>query len=371
MKKILLVILVMMTFMLFVKAEEVIDATLYTVDEEVTTVSADLVDKFDYNLNDQIKVSKEVNGSGIYLGQDINVNTDINGIGLFLSSIVNVNGKLEYGIIFGKEVTINNFVSRDLFVASTNFKLNKGTVINRDLFVVSNNAVIEGDIVRDAYIGASRVVIKKGTTISGDVRIGANSITIEDDVNIIGVLKYNESAIINIKENNQFNILTYKGEFLGNDNEKTHDIVLYFYKTIGFILFFLLLNWLFPKLFIKFKKLYDKPINYLKNIGIGLGVLIVIPLLSLFLLMLPYTMFIGLIILAFYFIFMYFSYVLAGYLLGELIYDKLLKNKKYKMLITILGISLINILCLIPFVSLFIILLGYGSIFILIGTKGK
>ncbi len=368
MKKIVLFITVLFfSSLIIVNAEEEIndiqiENELLIEKQEIEEVN----NKFDYNIQDDFTIEKEVNGSGIYIGQDITLNKNINGIGFFLTKGIDINADLDYGIILSQKLEIDNVVKRDLFSASTIFKLNEEGKINRDLFVFSNEVSIEGEIYRDAFIGATSVIIKNGAKISGDVKIGANRIVIEEGAVINGLLKYNDSAQTEIANKEQFNIETYKGDFIGNENEKTHDIYLFIYKTVGIMLMFLLINWLFPKIFVNLKSLYEKPINYLKNISIGLGIFIVLPILSLFLMIPNFTFYIGLFCLLIYFCIMYISFVFSGYLLGNFINELVFPEKSRIIIFSLIGILVLNVLSLLPFVNILVILLGFGSTFWLI-----
>lgn len=366
MKKILLVIIsVLFLFNISVKGEEVI--TSYTNGEEIYTLD----DNFNIDIRDNVNVFKEVNGSGLYIGQNIKVDKNINGIGFLLASDIVINSKLENGLLIARNITLNGTIDRDLFVTTKKIKLTKDSKLNRDLFASADTITIEGSIMRDIFIGANKVIIKEGASILGNARIGANNITIENNVSILGALKYNDNANVNIKNKENLKIETYKGDLFNKSTERVSGVLLFIYKVVSMSLVFALLYFLFPRFFKKSEKTNEQPINYLKSMGIGTILLIITPLLALFLLVLPYTSIIGLISLVFYILFMYLSFILVGYLLGELLRDKLLKKPLSPFVTGMFGILLIQTLALIPILRLVIILIGFGIIYTLIITQEK
>lgn len=366
MKKILLVIIsILFLFNISVKGEEIITSS--TKGDEIYTLD----DNFNIDIRDNVNILKEVNGSGLYIGQNIKVDKNINGIGFLLASDITINSKLENGLLIARNITLNGTVDKDLFVTTKTIKLTKESKLNRDLFVSADTVTIEGSIMRDIFIGANKVIIKEGASIGGNARIGANNITIKKNVNVLGTLKYNDNATVNINNKENFKIETYKGDLFNKSTERVSGFLLFVYKVVSISLVFVLLYFLFPRFFKKSEKTNEQPINYLKSMGIGTIILVITPLLALFLLVLPYTSVIGLFSIIFYFAFMYLSFILVGYLLGELLRDKILKKPLSPFVTGMFGILLIQTLALIPILRLATILIGFGIIYTLIITQEK
>lgn len=366
MKKILLFMFVFLfAFTLSVKGENLVTSPIK--DNEGFTMD----DNFNLDIRDNVSVEKEVNGSGLYIGQNITTNKNINGIGLLIASDITINSKLENGLLLAKKVTLNGIVDRDLLVISRTFDQTKDSKLNRDLFVTAERVTIEGEISRDVFIGANTIILKNGSKIGGNVRLGANKIIIEDDVLIFGKLKYNDNAITTIKDRELFQIETYKGDFINKNSKRASGLLMFIYKVVSMILLFSVIYFLFPNLFKKTEGVNENPINYLKNMGIGFVIFILTPLLALFLTVLPYTSVIGILAFIFYFICMYMSFIFVGYLLGEYLREKLLKKPLSPYVVGMFGIILIKLFTLIPGISFLIVLIGFGVIYTLIISQNK
>ncbi len=374
MKKVLLFLFSFLIIFIPVKGEEFTTTSVLEEQNPITEevdIDNEQKDSFNMNVGDNVNINKEVNGSGLYLGQKIKVNKNINGIAFLFASDINIDSNVENGLLVAKNVTLSGTVDRDLFVASTSFKLSKDAKINRDLFLTSKRVELEGTIERDAFIVSNIIIIKSGSIINSNVRLRANNITIEDNVTITGTLKYNEDAFTNIKNKDSLNIETYMGDLIDKESSGMSQVVVFIYKVVSKILLFFLLIWLFPRLFKKLNKVNEKPIEYAKNLGVGVIILVLTPLLSLFLLVLPYTTSIGILSLIFYFITMYLSLIVVGYLLGELLREKLIKKQLNPFISGMFGILLVQLLTLIPGVYFLIILIGYGTSYMLVVNQEK
>ena len=374
MKKVLLFLFSFLIIFIPVKGEEFTTTSVLEEQNPITEevdIDNEQKDSFNMNVGDNVNINKEVNGSGLYLGQKIKVNKNINGIAFLFASDINIDSNVENGLLVAKNVTLSGTVDRDLFVASTSFKLSKDAKINRDLFLTSKRVELEGTIERDAFIVSNIIIIKSGSIINSNVRLRANNITIEDNVTITGTLKYNEDAFTNIKNKDSLNIETYMGDLIDKESSGMSQVVVFIYKVVSKILLFFLLIWLFPRLFKKLNKVNEKPIEYAKNLGVGAIILVLTPLLSLFLLVLPYTTSIGILSLIFYFITMYLSLIVVGYLLGELLREKLIKKQLNPFISGMFGILLVQLLALIPGVYFLIILIGYGTFYMLVVNQEK
>lgn len=127
-----------------------------------------------------------------------------------------------------------------------------------------------------------------------------------------------------------------------------------------------------PQVVDKTDKVYDKKdFKFcLKNTGIGLLMIIFIPIICILLLISSIGTVLGLILTGLYIISLYLAYAFAGYLLGELLLLKLLKLNSNKYLIGVLGIALLEVITLIPVVgeiiSLIALAIGMATIWLLI-----
>lgn len=331
------------------------------------SVNAEPVEDFYAKADNNLKYEETVNGDSALAGNVVDILGNIDGIGFIAGNTVNVNGNIEYGFIAGQNVTISGNIAKNVYAAGSNITITKNANIGRDIFLAGENIIIEGPLNRHANISANNIVIKEGSQINGNVELEAKNIDIEKNVSIKGTLKYNENAKVNIDNSASINN-TEITEITKNQID-TNTIIS---NIINLIVVFLVISLALPQVVDKTNKVYNKKgfVFYLKNTGIGLLMIICIPIICILLLISSIGTALGLILTGIYIIGLYLAYAFAGYLLGELLLLKLLKLNSNKYLIGIIGIALLEVITLIPVVggiiSLIAIAIGIATIWLLI-----
>ena len=336
----------------------------------ITPVYAEEINKTYANANDYVTVKEQINADSVIAGNIIDILGNIDGIGFIAGNKVTVNGTLEYAFVAGKDIEINGQIEKNIYAAGQTITFSKDSSINRDTNIAGENIILNGNFKRDINIGANNITIKDGTTIEGDITISCNKLDIENNVTINGSLKYNKNATNNIAKDTKItNIETYNQK---EENQKTSKIINIVTNIINTIIVLLVISILFPKVIDKTFKIY-KDNKYLKNIGIGLLILICTPIISMLLLISHIGIALGLILIALYMIAIYLSSIFASYTLGELFIKKYLKINTNNYIYGLIGLIAIKLLVLIPYIGILISLittsLGLATIWNLIQTE--
>ena len=340
----------------------------------ITPVHAKDINHFYANADKNIKFEDKVIGDSAFAGNLVDILGNIDGIGFIAGNTVNVNGSMEYGFVAGKDITVNGSIQKSIYIAGANVTISKDAKINRDVFIVSDTVTLEGIINRDASIGASELIIKTGTKIEGNVDTNADKITVQEGVTISGTLKYNENAKTNISNEATIKSTeTYKETEKADTKTTNYNSALR--SIINVIVVFVVITAVFSKTTPKTIKIYEDNKKYLKNAGIGLMILCCVPIVSLLLLISTLGTSLGLILIVLYILGLYLSQIFTGFILGDAIFNKLIKKELNPILIGIIGIIVLKLLMIIPdigglitFVSL---ILGLGTIYELVFVKEK
>lgn len=327
MKKKLLALLVLLTFMVAIPVE------------------AKEINDFYATSNDNVKLQDTVNGDSAIAGNIIDMAGNIDGIGFIAGQTINIKGKLEYGFIAGQNITINGNITKNIYAAGQTITFTKNASIGRDIFLAADTITLNGNLERNINISAAKVIIENGTTINGNINIDTSEIIIKDNVKIEGTLKYNNTAKETISKNAQIaKTQTYK-KADNNQINKTEILQ----SILNMVVVFLCITILIPQTIDKTEKIYNnKNTKYIKNIGIGFLLLICIPLISILLLVSNIGIYLGLIIAGLYLIALYISFIISGFILGNLLLKKLMNLNTNKYLSGIIGIILLKLLMLIP-----------------------
>lgn len=369
MKKIKYLILCLMLMpMISVNAIEKDENKEITEKQEVVE-KKEVIEKFNINFNENVTSSKEINGSSIIGGNNVNAENIVKGIDLTLGNNVTYNSNSDYALVFGNTVTMKGIINNDSFIFGNVVTFDKEYKSLRDLTVFSNSLILKGNIDRDVMIYASSVVLEDAE-IKGNVKISAASIEIKNS-SIEGTLSYNEDATIVIDESTNINLKeTFKEEVV-EDTFSAIDIMVSYASTL---VTFAVLALIFPRIFTKYENKFKELTlsKFISMIGYGLLLLIIIPIIFALLLAINISVPLSLLLLDFYVVIICLATIISGYLIGLIIWNKFIKKEVNILLVGLVGITIMQVLALIPYVnviSVFISLVLSLSIIINLLTK--
>ena len=319
------------------------------------------VNALNINVNGEVKENQEIQGSSVVLGNYVENTSKVSGLDMTLGNTIKYEGESEYLLSAGNNIEINGTVKNDGFVFGNVVNFNENSVIERDLLVLANNVTISGTIKKDVTIYAATVTINGNIE---NVNVKANEIIIENAN--INNLSYNEDAVIEIKDSevNTTNLT----EKLQSEVTIQDQIMNFIYNLGGILVIFLALYLLAPKLF---KKIENNNanitvLNVFSMFGFGTLSLILIPVIFILLLTIVFCMPLAILLLILYVLAIWLSSIFTGYLLGYVILTKLIKKENNPLLIGLIGIVILNLLGVIPYIGILItvisVMIGMGII---------
>lgn len=312
-----------------------------------------------FQFDEKLKINEELDGTAFLAGTKVTVNESINGIGFIAGEEIEINKEQEYIFGAGLDTTLNANIKNDLFLFSEELNI-KDITINRDAYLAGTKVNAEATINRNAYIYGTTVDIKG--TIKGNLSVNATEINIDENAQIMGTLKYNEDAIVN-GLNETITTKTYKNI----ENFTFKDYIISFLSSyIHLTLLALVLVYLFIKPLKNIEKQVKDKKMIISLLGKGFLMLIGIPIISLTFIMTDLLMSIGIVAIILYGIFIYISEIIVAYILAKYIDKKYIKKDLNNYVLIFLGIFIIKIISIIPFIGGFIyfiiMLLGLGII---------
>lgn len=319
------------------------------------------VNALNINVNGEVKENQEIQGSSILLGNYVENTNKVSGLDMTLGNTIKYEGESEYLLSAGNNIEINGTVKNDGFVFGNIVNFNENSIIERDLLVLASNVTISGTIKKDVTIYASTVTINGNIE---NVNIKANEIIIENAN--INNLSYNEDAVIEVKDS-QVNT-TNLTEKLQSEVTIQDQIMNFIYNLGGILVIFLALYLLVPKLFKKIESNNANitVLNVFSMFGFGTLSLILIPVIFILLLTITFCIPLAILLLILYVLAIWLSSIFTGYLLGYVIWTKLMKKENNPLLIGLIGIVVLNLLGIIPYIGILItvisVMIGIGVI---------
>ena len=334
-----------------VASGEVIDGDLYVGGGTIiidATINGDLI-----AAGRTITVNGPVNGSIMAAGRTITVNGPVNGSIMAAGGTVNINGEVTHAVrVIGETLNISGTIGRDLLVIGRKFSMAASTAeIGGDLLLGAGTALIDG-------------------LIKGDINSGVDSLTIASTASIQGKLTYISENEANIQSGAQIRgTITHK---LPNVKEKIATGIGLWSTVIGFLMI-LVIGIIIVLFAPKRVEAVTESIRTRPwaSLGWGTVILVAIPIAVLIVCITIIGLPLGLITLALYTIVIYLTQLFVGLLIGQLIvgaFRGVVETRAALVGAMALGLAILRLLILIPFVGFFFglatVLFGLGAILV-------
>lgn len=330
-------------------------------------------------------ISGEHDATVFLAGSDPTSTAKVKGILFSAGNTVSVGGESEYAFVAGNSVALNGDVSRDAFVAGNNVGISGN--VARDLYTAGNLVNIRGTVGRDIYAGGKTVSL--GGEIGGNVYLSADNIQLADDLRISGSLRYNSNANITGPKTLLDGAEVYED---GREPEPeaessapvSVDIDLRpsplsklkskLFGTVGLILIAYFFLWLTP-LWEKIDSDYTGADfgKYAAAFGIGLGVLLALPIAAILLMITGIGLRPAFVLLFVYIAALIASPIFLGFILGSLLWRKAFKRPCNYWAELAIGLVLLRLVTLVPYISFPVTLVsaafGLGCVARLLGKK--
>ena len=326
------------------------------------SVQAKSLNRFYAEADESVTLNDDVDGSSFLAGGSIESSSNVNGVNFIAGNNIEFAGKSDYAVIAGNSIDVNGNVLRDAVIAGNIINVKSEANLERDAIILGSDIQVMGSIGRNVTL-YSRKVSLKGAKINGNVRIKAEEIDVDSDTIITGKLSYPKDSKANISSH--ITNIEKTSPIQTDEDDLISFLMSMVWSFMSIVFIFALLTLIRPRIFEEVQNNF-KELDFNKGVSTftrGLSFLIIVPVISLMLLMLPFGISLSLIILALYFIVIYLSTLFAGYLVGYKLWQKFLSSDINLLLVGMLGYSVLFLLELIP---------GFGSLIrlmcVLIGT---
>ena len=301
--------------------------------------------------NTKLDSERSVSHSFFLAGNEVASKDRVDGIHFLAGNLVEFTGSAEYGAFAGNSLKVNGEIMKDLFIAGNSIEIGEDTNIGRDLYAAATTVLVKANLNGNAFIGGNRVVLEN-VTIAGDLNLAADEVVIKGKVSVAGTLKYNDNAVVTGLEALSAN----KTEtYTGSSNKVDFSFASSLTTKLIFLLGRLLVAIVLLAIANKFsKRLIDEfnLKNSWKDLALGLGLLLALPLAIIFTAITIVGLPLGLVGLGFYILFAYLSTSVTGLVVGDLLAKHAFKNEKLHIFLkATMGIVLLALLGLIPYVG--------------------
>lgn len=295
--------------------------------------------------NDTLSINKDYNDTAVFAGNNATVDSNINGLGAYAGKDVAVKGSADYGFIAGQNINISNYKTKDLFVAGGAISI-KDTEV-RNIYGAGETLEITSDA-QDLYIVGEKVTLKgeyENVYVSADTFIFDGKIT--------GKLYINEKADQQITTGSEIaKTETYEEKEVETNSNfdaenfafklMVNSIIHKILSTIRHFVNVLVLGFLtiliFKGIVSRIDNTSEGAGSIFAHFGIGLGLLIIVPIFALILLFTGLLSGLGFVLLMSYILGIYVSGVVGSLYLGKLIFKKMNAYLRFFLITLILTV---------------------------------
>ncbi|MBQ6130114.1 hypothetical protein IJI72_00215 [Candidatus Saccharibacteria bacterium] len=288
-------------------------------------------------------------------GSSIVSNDVLDGLAFVAGNLVDYAGSSDYAFLAGNSVKISGTVERDLFVAGNSVEIDEDAMIGRDVFAAGSSVIFRSMLYGNVFMSGGRLVLEN-VTIDGDLNVDADEIVIKGESSIAGTFKYNDNAEITGRENLSVSLVeAYSGD---STTGKSSALSRFFsalssclISYLGLLAVLVVLIALAPKFMQHLLDSFRWKTSW-KFLGLGLGLLIVVPLACIFALCTVIGLPLAGLTFGLYFAFICLSQGITGGILGNELSNRLLKKPKLNLFLKYaLGLALIRLVSLVPVIG--------------------
>lgn len=285
-------------------------------------------------------------------GNNLTTATDVkSGLFFVAGNNLRLESDSEYGFVFGNIIKFSGSTERDLYAAGNAIVLTSDAEIGRDVFVAGSELRVETDLAGDLSVTADRVTFADGITVNGNVNISADTIEFGDDVVVAGKLVYNDSARVSGVDDVEFGeVEIYHVQEVSEEARFAAALYSKFLSIAGLFLAMALILAVYSKSHDKVRGEMTAG-HFGTNLAIGLGTLVFVPVVAIFALLTMVAAPLGIVAFLIYGIAIYLAQGFTGLWLGHAILEKLLKLRSNPFLEALIGIVILGLLALVPFVG--------------------
>lgn len=278
-------------------------------------------------------------------GNNVIDESTVKGLLFSFGNQLNLGTRSDYTFVAGNIIDFTGETERDLFIAGNAITLSESSKIGRDTFVAGNTVSVNTNLSGDFFAAAAKVVFNN-IKIDGNVNLDVAEVAFTGEVEIAGSLILNSDAVVSGLGNAKYASLE-KYENIEYDPTATEILVGKVLSILGLFITMVIILALFARTDEKIDQEMSA-LQFGKDLVVGFCALVFIPITSIFLLISIIAAPAGIVLLVTYLIMLYLAQGFAGFWIGKLIIEKLLRSKGNRFLEALLGIIVLVFAGMVP-----------------------
>jgi hypothetical protein len=307
------------------------------------------------------QINQDVKGDLVLAGSKLEINGNIVHDFIGAGGEVIVNGNVSGNVIAtGGTINVNRNVGGDVAAFGGQILLSGDSVVNGDILLAGGNITLDGIVLGNGQISAGTLRTGDKFKLNGNLKLDAQNYppNLKDNVGgDLNITAKNETEAQYAKTYEGFSVFWFVFWFI--------------LKLLASLVLGLILIYFFPGFVNRLEEIVrDSP---LKTGILGLLTLIFLPILSLILLITLFGWSLSVLVILLLALGLLIATVPIKLLIGEMVYNNVLKKKAGKMVYYLVGAILLAILFEIPFIGglthFIVLLIGLGAPVVWLGER--
>lgn len=314
-----------------------------------------------YAVGGIVDVDANILGDITVSGGELFIAKKVQGDVMALGGTINIRGEIQDDVrTLGGDINVDAKIKDDLIAAGGKVRVSSSTLVGGETWLAGGDVFMAGTANKGLSIKAGN--IRLSGTIHGDVNLEAGEIEILKDTLIKGNLKYKSPGEAKIHPSAKITGNT-DYEYVEWDDHRGASVILF---SLTMIIAAIVMFKLFPGFTLSSVNIISS--DPWKSLGVGFSLLVIIPVTAVVLIGIILGVWVGLGLLALYFVSLLFAFLIGCFFLGDWgarMVNKNITSRGHRLVSVSVIIILLGIIQLVPVLgSLFvftILLLGLGA----------
>jgi cytoskeletal protein CcmA (bactofilin family) len=318
--------------------------------QTVTVGPNEVVNDDLYVAANTVEIQGTINGNLIAFGSTIDVSGTVTRDMMASGGTITIPGEVQGSVrVAGAQVTVSGKIAGDLVAAAGTLNVNKEATIGRDVLASASNARFAGSIARNVQIAGGNVAFSG--PVGGNVTAWDTNLKLDSGAAIQGNLNYNSSNNASIAGGAAVTGTT-NHTFPSNVPNLGVSILGWFQTLVGFFVLGVLLVLIAPRFNAKAVEAYKT--SPWSRLGIGLAVLLGVPIVALFVFVLGLIVggwWLSLFLLGIYWLALSLGFVIVSEMIGRFTLERLSQAKVHPIPTLLLGLVMLLVVSVVPWVG--------------------
>ena len=335
--------------------------------DNIVVESGETLEKTSFLSGENVRVDGDINGTTFITAGNVEVNGTIDGDLFVAGQSTVINGTVKGSVfVAGQNITLNGVVENTIYLAGATLKVTSQT--NGSAFLAGQNIFVEkGTVIeKDVFVGGAKVY--QNGVINGDLSSSSESLSVDGKIG--GDLKYSSQNKADFSSNSEVvGETTWKKiEPKSSESAKSVFTIAFLMKILFSILaplvVWLFVRWIRPDFWPDLaEKIAASP---LRALGFGALAVVLIPVVAILLMITVIGIPLSFILLALYGVTFYVSKIIFSVFIGLWFQNRFNWSKAGSFWLFLLGLIILSILGVVPIVGMIvgfvIAFFGMGSI---------